>query len=186
MAQRAFSQGKEQKMLPVSLTSLRARECENALKSIPSEGKGQSGKNVFNTVMFLPCGLTNSPTPQYRISLPSLRSNYNLLPYSGWEFVCMFLNHKNKLSSPDCHHSPFLTNIQPLFLLTEPHWWFLTIFIVLRLLPLGNYNHAISLDLVNTPPQILVLLFSVWFSSHKWLQFYQCHTALLPDTQLML
>lgn len=87
----------------------------------------------------------------------------------------------NKLSTPDCHHSPFLANIQPLFLLTEPYRLFLNVFNVIRLLPSGNFNHTISLDLLNTLPQILVLLFSVWFSSHRWLQFHQCHAAPLPD-----
>lgn len=92
----------------------------------------------------------------------------------------MVLDHVNELSNPNCHHSPFLTNSQALFLLTERYCLFLTIFSI-RLLPSENYNHAISFDLLNTPPQILVLLFSVQFSSHKWLQFHQCHTALLPD-----
>lgn len=63
----------------------------------------------------------------------------------------------DKFSNLDHHHSPFLTNSQPLFLLTEPYWLLLAIFHAIRLLPSGNYNHAISLNLLSTLPQILVL-----------------------------
>lgn len=70
----------------------------------------------------------------------------------------------DKFSNPDHHHSPFLTNSQPLFLLTEPYWLLLAIFHhAIRLLPSGNYNHAISLDLLSTLPQILVLCCLVLF-----------------------
>lgn len=74
MSQRAFSQGKELLNVFGFPNQLRARECETALKSIPNEGKGQRGKNVFNALMFLTCGLPNSPTP-HSISVPSLRSS---------------------------------------------------------------------------------------------------------------
>lgn len=65
--------------------------------------------------------------------------------------------HMNKLSNLDGNHSPSLTYIQLLFSVTEPYWWFPNIFSA-RLLPSGNDNHTISLDFINTPPQVLVLL----------------------------
>lgn len=118
--------------------------------------RGQRGKTVLNSLVFLTCDLPNSPTVQQSRSAPSLRSNWNLLPCSCRDIVYMFLEHMNELSNLDHNHSPFLTYIQLLFSVTEPHWLFLNIFNV-RLLPSGNDNHAISSDFINTPPQVLVL-----------------------------
>lgn len=68
----------------------------------------------------------------------------------------MFLEYMNELSNLDHNHSAFLTYIQLLFSVTGPYWWFINIFNI-RLLPSGNDNHTISLDLIDTPPQVLVL-----------------------------
>lgn len=90
MSQRAFSQGKELLHVFSFPNQLRARECETALKSIPSEGKGQRGKNVFNALMFLTCGLPNSPTPQYSTSVPSLRTKTHCLTLAETLFTCFW------------------------------------------------------------------------------------------------
>lgn len=53
MSQRAFSQGKELLNISSFPTQFRVREHETALRSTPSEGRGQGVKNVFNLLMFL-------------------------------------------------------------------------------------------------------------------------------------
>lgn len=52
MSRRAFSQGKEPSNVSSFPTQFRVRGHETALKSTPSEGRGQQVENVFNLLMF--------------------------------------------------------------------------------------------------------------------------------------